>query len=130
VKVLTGEVTDVEFCYVTTTGRTTAKPHRIEIWFAAHPERDTIYLLCGTGERADWVRNLVSSPRCTVEIGDAAYVGVARRIEGTDEDEPARTLVHDKYAHGDELTSWRATALPVAIDLTRPSERVGTGSDA
>jgi hypothetical protein len=68
-----------------------------------------------------WVRNLVASPRCTVEIGDTRFVGYGRVIEGTDEDEPARTLVHDKYAHGDDLASWRATALPVAIDLSPAS---------
>ena len=27
-------------------------------------------------------------------------------------------LVHDKYAQGDDLASWRASALPVAIDLS------------
>ena len=108
-----------DFCYVTTTGRTTGKSHRIEIWFAAAPDDDTIYMLSGGRDRADWVRNLVASPRCSVEIGDTPFVGYARVIEGTDEDETARTLVHDKYAHGDDLASWRATALPLAIDLTR-----------
>jgi deazaflavin-dependent oxidoreductase (nitroreductase family) len=117
---LVAELTGLDVCYVTTTGRTTGKPHRIEIWFAAHPERDTIYLLCGARDQTDWVRNLVASPRCGVEIGDWAYVGDARMIERTGEDETARTLVHDKYAHGDDLSSWRATALPVAIDV-RPA---------
>jgi len=115
--VLAADLAALEFCYVTTTGRTTGKPHRIEIWFAAHPERDTIYVLCGAGDQADWVRNLRSSPRCDVEIGDGVYVGDARLVVGTVEDEPARTFVHNKYAHGDDLTSWRATALPIAIDL-------------
>ena len=32
------ELAALDFCYVTTTGRTTGKPHRIEIWFAAHPD--------------------------------------------------------------------------------------------
>jgi deazaflavin-dependent oxidoreductase (nitroreductase family) len=109
-----------DFCYVTTTGRTTGRTHRIEIWFAARPDRDTIFMLSGGRERADWVRNLVASPRCAVEIGDARFVGYGRVIEGTDEDELARTLVHDKYANGDELATWRASALPVAIDLTQP----------
>jgi deazaflavin-dependent oxidoreductase (nitroreductase family) len=113
-----GALASVEFCYVTTTGRTTGKAHRIEIWFAADPERDTIFLMSGGRDRADWVRNLVASPRCTVEIATATFVGYARVIEGTAEDELARTLVHDKYAHGDDLQSWRATALPLAIDLT------------
>ena len=107
----------LDFCYVTTTGRTSGRPHRIEIWFAAHPEHDTIYMMSGGRERADWVRNLVASPRCDVEIGDARFVGYGRVVEATAEDEPARTLVHDKYAQGDDLAGWRATALPVAIDL-------------
>jgi deazaflavin-dependent oxidoreductase (nitroreductase family) len=103
---------------VSTTGRTTGRPHRIEIWFALSPGTHTIFMLSGGRERADWVRNLVASPRCTVEIGDERFIGYGRVIEGTAEDETARTLVHDKYAHGDDLASWRASALPIAIDLT------------
>ena len=108
---------DVDFCYVTTTGRRTGKRHRIEIWFAAAPERDTIYLLSGGRDRADWVRNLRATPECVVHLGARTYASHARVIEGTDEDELARTLVHDKYAQGDDLARWRAEALPVAIDL-------------
>jgi deazaflavin-dependent oxidoreductase (nitroreductase family) len=116
---LSKELAALDFCYITTTGRTTAKPHRIEIWFAADRDRDTIYMMSGGRDRADWVRNMVAAPRCTVEIGDTSFVGYARVIDGTSEDEIARTLVHDKYARGDDLASWRATALPIAIDLTR-----------
>ena len=75
-------------------------------------------MLSGGRDRADWVRNLAASPRCTVEIGDARFAGDGRVIEGTPDDEIARTLVHDKYANGDDLAGWRATSLPVAIDLT------------
>lgn len=112
------ELSALDFCYLTTTGRTSGDPHRIEIWFAAHPDRDTIFMLSGGRDRADWVRNLISAPRCTVEIGDARFAGDGRLIDGKPDDETARTLVHDKYADGDDLVSWRATALPVAIDLT------------
>jgi deazaflavin-dependent oxidoreductase (nitroreductase family) len=116
--VLPADLAALDFCYVTTTGRTTGQSHRIEIWFAAEPGRDTIFMLSGGRDRADWVRNLVAAPQCTVEIGDATFVGYARVIEGTDDDELARMLVHDKYAQGDDLASWRASALPVAIDLS------------
>jgi deazaflavin-dependent oxidoreductase (nitroreductase family) len=110
----------MDFCYVTTTGRRTGKPHRIEIWFAAAPEgdRETIYLLAGGRERSDWVRNLETHPGCTVEINGARYNGNGRMIEGSAEDETARTLVHDKYATRDDLEEWRGEALPIAIDLT------------
>ncbi len=120
---LSAEQSALDFCYVTSTGRTTGRLHRIEIWIAASPDTDTIFMLSGGRERADWVRNLVASPRCTVEIGDERFVGHGRVIEGTNEDQPARTLVHDKYAQGDDLASWRATALPIAIDLTPSGEQ-------
>ena len=114
---LTEELSRQDFCYLTTTGRSTGRPHRIEIWFAADPARATIYALAGGRERSDWVRNLVALPACRVEIHDRTFAGTARMIEGTSDDRHARTLVHDKYAQGDELAGWRATALPVAIDL-------------
>jgi deazaflavin-dependent oxidoreductase (nitroreductase family) len=107
----------LDFCYLTTTGRNTGEPHRIEIWFAAARETDAIYLLSGGRDRSDWVRNLRAHPRCTVEIAHRTYEGTARMIEGTAEDETARTLVHDKYAQGDDLKRWRSESLPVAIDL-------------
>lgn len=109
---------DEDFCYVTTTGRVSGRPHRIEIWYAGAPDRDTIYLLAGGRDRSDWVRNLMRTPACTVEIAGQRFGGVARVLDpGAPEDEAARTLVHDKYAQGDDLVAWRAEALPVAIDL-------------
>jgi len=110
---------DEDFCYVTTTGRATGHPHRIEIWYASAPERDTIYLLSGGRDRSDWVRNLASEPRCTVEVAGRKYIGNARILTAaTDEDELARTLVFDKYSRDfGDLVAWRAEALPVAIDL-------------
>ncbi len=109
---------DEDFAYLTTTGRATGEPHRIEIWYAAAPGHDTIYLLAGGRERADWVRNLAQQPQCMVEIANARYTGTARILSpGTDEDELARDLVHDKYARDFDLATWRVEALPVAIDL-------------
>lgn len=35
------------FCHLTTIGRRTGAPRRIEIWFAAAPGPDTVYLLAG-----------------------------------------------------------------------------------
>jgi deazaflavin-dependent oxidoreductase (nitroreductase family) len=110
-------VPEVPFCYLTTTGRTTGRPHRIEIWYA-QAER-TLFMLAGGRERADWVANLIANPRCSIEIGAHTFEATARVLEpGTAEDELARTLVHDKYAQGNDLARWRVEALPVAFDLT------------
>jgi deazaflavin-dependent oxidoreductase (nitroreductase family) len=104
------------FCYLTTRGRRTGRPHRIEIWFAAAGAH-TIYLMAGGRERSDWVRNLRVDPSCSVEIGPAVFRGIARMIEGTDEERRARDLVYEKYRHDDDLEAWRESALPVAIEL-------------
>lgn len=107
------------FCYLTTRGRVSGRPHRIEIWFAARD--DVVYLLSGGGDRSDWVRNLVTDPAVIVEVGGLQVEGTARILgRGSDEDRRARDSVFDKYqpAYGGDLTSWRESSLAVAIDLS------------
>jgi deazaflavin-dependent oxidoreductase (nitroreductase family) len=108
---------DEQYCYLTTTGRVTGRPHRIEIWFAI--DGATLYLLSGGRERSDWVQNLRREPRVTIEIGSGVFAGEARIVEDDAEDQRARRLVHDKYAGGysGDLTDWRESALPIAIDV-------------
>ena len=111
------------FCYITTTGRRTGRPHRIEIWFAADPGTRTIYVLAGGRERADFVRNAMADPAVTVEIAGREVEATARVVEpGTPEDALARRLVLAKYqAPGrSDLEHWGGTALPVAFDLSAP----------
>lgn len=105
------------FTYLTTIGRRTSLPHRIEIWFAAHDER--LYLLAGGRKRADWVRNLLANPRVTVELGGETYPGEARILKaGTDEDRLARQLLLAKYGRAERnLDSWGRTSLPVVIEF-------------
>ena len=55
-----------EFCYLTTTGRITGKPHEIEIWFGLDSE--TLYMLSGGGDRSDWVKNLRQDPEVEIRI--------------------------------------------------------------
>jgi deazaflavin-dependent oxidoreductase (nitroreductase family) len=106
------------FCYVTTKGRRTGRPHVIEIWFELG--EGGIYLLSGGGAESDWVRNLVADPAVTVRIGDETFEGRARVVEDPEEDAMARRLLATKYQGwhpGEELSTWARTALPVAIDL-------------
>jgi deazaflavin-dependent oxidoreductase (nitroreductase family) len=106
----------IQFCYVTTTGRISGKPHRIEIWFAVHG--DTAYVLSGGGRRSDWVRNLEIDPEVVLEIGEHRRTTRARVVgPGTDEDALARRLLAEKYqpGSGEDLGEWGRTALPVAI---------------
>lgn len=105
------------YLYLTTAGRRTGRPHRIEIWFAEHEEQ--LYLLAGGRERSDWVRNLQANPEVTVELVEETRVGVARVLQAdTAEDHLARELLIDKYATpANTLDDWKRRSLPVAIEF-------------
>jgi deazaflavin-dependent oxidoreductase (nitroreductase family) len=109
------------FCYLTTAGRISGRPHTIEIWFALRDR--TLYLLSGGRDRSDWVRNLLAHPEVTVRIGrrDAPTLAARARVvdPGSDEDALARRLVTGKYqpGYGGDLSGWRRSSLPVAVDL-------------
>lgn len=106
------------YCYLTTAGRRTGRPHTIEIWFALRGT--TAYLLAGGGRRSDWVRNLEKEPQVAVRIGDRRFSGRARIVADANEDELARDLLMTKYepSYGGDLSYWRTRALPVGIDLS------------
>ncbi len=58
------------FCYLTTAGRVSGRPHTIEIWFALQGR--TLFLLSGGGDRSDWVRNLRRDPAARPRRGARA----------------------------------------------------------
>jgi deazaflavin-dependent oxidoreductase (nitroreductase family) len=118
----TSEWHDEDFCYVTTTGRITGRPHTIEIWFGARNAK--LFMLSGGGGRADWVRNIVADPTVQVRVGDRTFSATARVVEDPEEEVLARRLLATKYQgwrDGAPLSRWAATALPVAVDL--PDDR-------
>jgi deazaflavin-dependent oxidoreductase (nitroreductase family) len=107
-----------EYCYVTTTGRVTGKPHQIEIWFGLN--ENTVYLLSGGMDKSDWVKNMLKNPSVTVRIAKKDFNATARIVKDNEEEMLARNMLADKYnernANG-SLGNWARTALPVAIDL-------------
>jgi deazaflavin-dependent oxidoreductase (nitroreductase family) len=109
-----------QFCYLTTTGRRTGKPHTIEIWFAL--DQSTLFLLSGGGEDSDWVKNLQWEPAVSVRIGLLEVLGRARTKLSPDEDERARRLLLEKYGptYEGDLTRWGRESLAVAVDLDEP----------
>jgi deazaflavin-dependent oxidoreductase (nitroreductase family) len=118
------------FCYLTTTGRVTGRPHTIEIWFGLHD--GAAYLLSGGRERSDWVRNLRRNPAASLRLGERTFPVQARILEaGSDEDAFARRLLLDKYApsYGGDLSTWGVEALAVALDLALPGPGRACGRD-
>jgi deazaflavin-dependent oxidoreductase (nitroreductase family) len=110
------ELAGLDFCYVTTTGRRSGRPHTIEIWFAL--EGNVAYLLAGGGQTSDWVRNLREHPTVGLRLGDREMLCRARVVDDPEEDRRARTLVYGKYSPSNAgLDDWRESALPVAVEL-------------
>ena len=106
------------YCYLTTIGRVTGKPHEIEIWFGC--KGDTIYLLSQGMDRSDWVKNLLKNPSVTVRVGEQTFSATARLVKDDKEEMMARNLHADKYNErkvNGSLSGWARTALPVAVDL-------------
>jgi deazaflavin-dependent oxidoreductase (nitroreductase family) len=113
-----GTFTNLDYCYLTTTGRVTGRPHTIEIWFALNGQ--TLYMLSGNREKSDWVKNLRHAPDVKVRLNRTHLSGQARVVAEMQEDALARRLVVTKYTprYSDDLTEWGKTALPVAVDLS------------
>ncbi|HKH75759.1 MAG TPA: nitroreductase family deazaflavin-dependent oxidoreductase [Rubrobacteraceae bacterium] len=110
-----GVLASEDFCYLTTVGRVTGRPHEIEIWFSI--DDTTLYMLSGS-HRSDWVKNLRKTPEVTVRIANRTFEGHARVVGARREDELARRLLVEKYEKTPgSLASWRRSALPVAVAL-------------
>lgn len=115
---LLSKLTRDEYCYLTTTGRITGKPHQIEIWFGLH--EDSLYLLSGGMDGSDWVKNLLKNPAVTVRIAKHTFSATARVVTDEKEENMARIMLAEKYQEweaGRKLSEWARTALPIAIDL-------------
>lgn len=111
------ELSELDFCYVTTTGRSSGRPHTIEIWFALHDAR--VYVLSGGGDASDWVKNIRVNPTVGLRIGDRDMICRAYVVEGADEDALARRLLMEKYQprYTGDLGEWQETSLPIAFEL-------------
>jgi deazaflavin-dependent oxidoreductase (nitroreductase family) len=119
---LLSQLAGEEYCYLTTTGRVSGRPHEIEIWFGA--KDSSIYLLSGGGDRSDWVKNLLKDPAVKVRISRRHFDGIARLVRDEQEELSARYMLAEKYQEWEEgrtLSEWARTALVVGIDLS-PTE--------
>jgi len=108
-----------DFAYLTTTGRKSGRPHRIEIWFAI--ENGVLYMLSGGGDSADWVQNIKKNGQVRIQVGTRSASAKARTVRSAREDQRARELLDEKYmgwASGRKLSSWARGSTPIAVDLS------------
>jgi deazaflavin-dependent oxidoreductase (nitroreductase family) len=97
-------VADLQYLYLTTTGRKTGLPREIEIWFVVH--RGSFYIFAEGFHRAQWVKNIAVNPHVRVRIGDETLDAAAAALDETRNAEEWRTvqdLARTKYGWGDGL---------------------------
>jgi deazaflavin-dependent oxidoreductase (nitroreductase family) len=92
------DVGDVECCDVTTTGRSSGRPHEVEIWFGVLD--GGLCLISGNGPTADWFRNMEADPRVQVRIGDVTRAMTARVVTDPRERRRVGEVMGAKYVWG------------------------------
>jgi deazaflavin-dependent oxidoreductase (nitroreductase family) len=94
----------LQYLYLTTTGRLSGRPRRIEIWFTRHGGR--YYLVAEHGRRAQWVQNLLADPAVRARVGTRSFRARARVVDrGAERDlvGAVRRRSEAKYGWGDGL---------------------------
>jgi deazaflavin-dependent oxidoreductase (nitroreductase family) len=104
---------------ITTTGRRSGRPRRIEIWML---DVDGRFFITGTPGRRDWLANLRADPSMTVHLKRRAGVDLSGRAEIVSDPATRRRVLEHLGAHWyrdqaalDELVA-RAPMVEVTFD--------------
>lgn len=95
---------DLQYLYLTTTGRRTGLAREIEIWFVAFAGR--FYLLAEHFHKAQWVINITHNPQVRVRLGERKFQATARILDRERDAElwqKSQQLARDKYGWGEGL---------------------------
>ncbi len=102
-----------QYLYLTTTGRKTGLPREIEIWFVASGRN--LYVLAEHFHKAQWVRNIMKTPRVHVRVAGREHLAMATVLDPERDAADWQTvqqLAREKYGWGD--------GLPVRIAFDAP----------
>jgi deazaflavin-dependent oxidoreductase (nitroreductase family) len=119
------DVADREVCDLTTTGRVTGRPHRIEIWFGVGDGK--MYFIAGGGPSTDWYRNALAAPGVTVHFPDGDHGGRARDVTDPDERRRCGDVMGAKYpwdpadSVGITLDEWCYDVPALAVEFDDPA---------
>jgi hypothetical protein len=106
---------------ITTIGRISGEPRRIEIWF--HKIDQHIYIT-GTPGRRDWYANLRANPNFTFHIKEGIQADLpahATLIEDTDAKRAILMRIRDSIGRSDELEAWVAQSPLVEVGFVEIS---------
>ena len=103
---------------ITTTGRKTGLPRRIEIWF--HRLDDRLYITGLPGRRRDWLANMTANPNFTFHLKQTVQADLpATATPILDESERREILARilDNLNRSRELEDWVADSPLVRVEL-------------
>jgi deazaflavin-dependent oxidoreductase (nitroreductase family) len=102
---------------ITTTGRKTGQPRRIEIWF--HNLDGRLFITGRPGKRG-WYSNLLAEPRFTFHLKQSAQADLpatARPITDPAERREVLARILDRLGPGRDLEAWLAGSRLVEVTL-------------
>jgi len=79
---------------LTTVGRKTGKPHRVELWFATGGGK---IFLSHEGDYTDWMRNIRENGRVRIQIGRVDLEAEATILKEGLSKELGKTSLYEKY---------------------------------
>ena len=107
---------------ITTTGRSTGLPRRIETWVYRVDEQ--IYLTGSPGRR-DWYANLLANPEFTFHLKQSVTADLPARATPIIDSEQKRAIferILSDLGEPQNLEAWLADSPLMAIDFNGPSE--------
>ena len=102
---------------ITTTGRQSGQPRRLEMWF--HNIDGRLYIT-GTPGKRDWYANLVAHPAFTFHLKQSAQADLpahARPITDLDERLIVLTPILARLGRSDSMEAWIADSPLVAVSF-------------
>jgi hypothetical protein len=110
---------------ITTIGRSTGRPHRIEMWF--HNLDGQLYLTGTPGTRG-WYANLLAHPEFTFHLKGALRADLAARAIAVVEPTPRRAILTrllERLGRAADLDAWVRDSPLVQVEILEPEDRTG-----
>jgi hypothetical protein len=108
---------------ITTTGRTSGRARRVEMWF--HNLDGRLYLTGTPGER-DWYANLQAHPTFTFHLKEGLRADLPARARPVLEPMRRRTIlarILQALGHAGDLEAWVKESPLVEVELVESAER-------
>jgi deazaflavin-dependent oxidoreductase (nitroreductase family) len=102
---------------ITTTGRRSGQPRRIEIWF--HNLGGRIYISGLPGQR-DWYANLVADPEFVFHLKETVQIDLPARARIVTDPSERRRVLHELLAgigREAEVESWEASSPIIEVQF-------------